>query len=193
MAGNKLSLEYDEDDRAVWLTVESPYGIQQRQAIWLRDEFALEHVQAAILATGRASQNDGEYRLSSDIRCEQLCAIVESILDLFDAPDVPSRQLQDLQTALAEQDIIPSANTDISLYALAWLDVMVREDLADAARGATDIWRKSEISIDVETHCQRRVTELLSRFPHIKAKQFGRLAGSIPTRHTDKSRGKQTG
>ena len=193
MADNRLSLEYDEDDRAVWVTVDSPYGIQQRQAIWLREQFALEHVQAAILATGRVTQHDGEYRLASDIRCEQLCATVESMLDLFDAPDVPSRQLQIVQTALAEQDLIPSAYGDISLYALAWLDVMVREDLADTARSAADIWTKSEVSIDVEAQCQRRVAELLSRFPHIKAKQVDRLAGSIPTRHTDHSHGKQTG
>ncbi len=192
MASNKLSLEYDKDDRAVWLTVDSTYGIQQRQAIWLRDEFTLAHIQAAILATGWASQNDGEYRLSSDIRCEQLCAVVEGMLDLFDAPDIPSRQLQDVQTAL-QQDVIPPADTNISLYALAWLDVMVREDLADAARSETAIWHKSAISIDVEAHCHRRITELMSRFPHIKAKPFGRLAGSIPTRRADKSRGRQTG
>jgi hypothetical protein len=125
----------------------------------------------------------------SDIRCEPLRIVVEEMMyRYFTASGVPTLELLTVRSALADYAPEHSGIDDIPLLACAWLDVMVRDDIADAARSVKTVWSNRTITIDGESHCERRAKELLARFSSVRHPLAGKMAPSKATRTDDSSR-----
>ena len=196
MNGYKLTLESDEDDRSVWLITESTSGIRQKEIVWLREGFGLDDVREAITATGWVQQDGDELRFTSagDSLCGRTISdVLEDIFGYFNAPGNPTDELREVQSAVTEYEAMRESKLDIPLYAYAWLDMTVREDLADEARSARDLWATSTVAIDLARNRERRVEELFSRYSQREARAIGRMAGSLPTRKSDASPDAKTG
>ncbi|MEQ8789703.1 MAG: hypothetical protein RIC55_25640 [Pirellulaceae bacterium] len=164
MHAESLTLEYDQDDHLVWLVFSDHGAALERTSIWLRDGFGLGEVRDALLAVGWAvSKEQGELRLANGARRESIRDVVQEMLGYFDAPGVASRELIDIKSAVARCAASVDSLPELSWYAYAWLDVMVRNDIADEARGGRDIWTLGETVVDVVPHFRRRLKQLLSR------------------------------
>jgi hypothetical protein len=51
----------------------------------------------------------------------------------------------------------------MSLWSYAWLDLIVREDIADAARSHEDLWTREAVILDARSTIRRRIDELRQR------------------------------
>jgi hypothetical protein len=190
MMGDKLTVDANSEDGTVWFVITSSSGLQYKELLWLREGFGIDDVCQAVLATGWVRQLEGgELRLTSDIRCETLRDMVEAVFGYFIEPGVPGIQLREIQSAVSEYDSVFALRRVIPLYAFAWLDVILREDLADEARSANRIWVKSNLALDLARLRDRRVAELVARYsPQGSAGAIGPLAPSQPTRQPTESR-----
>lgn len=189
MIGDKLTFDYDSDEHTVWLIVTSASGVQQKELILLRDGFGVDDVSEAVMATGWIGQVGDEMQLVQDISCASLRDVVDAMLGYFVQSGVPGIELKEIQSAVSEYDSVHELRGVLSPYAFAWLDIMVRDDLADVARSATRIWSKSKIVIDVARHCDRRVAELVAHYSSAASpSKIGPLAASMPTRQATSSR-----
>ena len=191
MIGDKLTLDYKPDEGIVWLIVTSTSGLQHKELILLRNGFGPEDIREAVIATGWVEPVGGELQLTSDISCESLRDVVEAMLGYFVEPGVPGIELREIMSAVSEFDSVHELRRAISLYAYAWLDVMVRDDLADEARSTHRIWQHSEVVIDLARNCDRRVKELVARYSkRTTLGPIGAMAPSMPTRKPAESRAK---
>ncbi len=187
MLDDKLTLIYDEPYRLAVLQLASAPA--QQGSLLLREGFPLEFLREAILATGWVRADGQQFRLTSQVRVEFLCDVLADMLQLFDTPDQPSRELREVAAAVAEYQVEVGAAIAIPTLAFAWLDAIVREDLADEARSAVRVWSVENIAVECEAHRQRRMKELLQRYA--AAEQIAtRLAPSAATRSTPSNRAK---
>jgi hypothetical protein len=179
MRGDPLKLEQDPDEPVVWLVAGSPAcGGQDRGQVQLRDGFEVQQVRAALLATDSVDEQQGTLRLTEPTSCAALAELAERMLDYFETPTQPRPRLQEVQSAVEQQTSRPG--DAMPLMALAWLDIIVREDLADVARGAAGIWTDRQLLIETEPHCHRRLEEVRQRYARRAAL---RMAPSARARH----------
>ena len=179
MLDDKLTLIYDESFRlAVFQLAAVP---QQQGSLLLREGFSVEFLREAILATGWVRPEGDNFRLTSQVRIEFLCDVVADMLQLFDKPDEPGRELREIEVAVAAYQVSVGSTVNIPVLALAWLDAIVREDLADEARSAVRVWSEENIAVECEAHRQRRMKELVQRYAAAENVEL-RLAPSSATR-----------
>lgn len=197
MNGCRLSLELDEDDHEVWLITESPNGKEHRDNVRLRESFNLDDVRGAVLATGWVSQDGDELRFTKafDNRPfdRTLSDLVEDMFSYFNSPDDLTDELLEVQLAVTEYEGMGEPRLDIPPYAYAWLDIMLREDIADEARSSKNIWAKSEVTIELDRSRAHWIEELLSRYSRPASRAISRMAGSLPTTKPDATRDTKTG
>lgn len=194
MQGETLTLQFDEADRVVWLLHCAGGLVRDRQSIWLRDAFDVRDVREAILATPWVScdEADEALLLLQGARCETVRDVVQQMLAYFDAPGAPSPKLVDVKSAV--ERFHGETGQNLSWYGCAWLDVMVRDDIADEARSAEGIWTLGETVVDVLPHFHRRLEQLLSRSTKWTSEPSPiRMAGSASTRVARSERGAKTG
>jgi len=184
MLADKLTLMYDAPFRLAVLQLASVPP--QQGSLLLREGFSIEFLREALLATGWVRSDGDQFRLTSHVRTEFLCDVLSDMLNLFDAPDQPSRELRDVAAAVANYQIELGSAIDVPLLALAWLDAMVREDIADEARSALRTWSKESIPVECQAHRERRMKELLQRYAAAEPAAV-RLAPSVGTRAAAKS------
>ena len=197
MNGYKLTLELDDDDSMVWLIAIATNGKQQKDVVRLRDGFGIGDVRAAALATGWVRQDGDELHFTnacnSGVFGGSLSNLIADMFSYFNAANDPTDELHEVQSAVAEYEGVKESRLDIPPYAYAWLDIMLREVIADQARGSKDIWAKSEGAIELDRAREHWVAALLARYAQPSAGTVSRMAGSRPTRNRDTSRGTQTG
>ena len=109
--------------------------------------------------------------------------MLEELLTYFNRPGEPCEELVHLrQVVLAEHDVPQEVAARITWYAYAWLDMRLRNDLADAARTAAGVWEIDQLSIETARYRHRRVQELIARARPASLTTGGRLAASVTTR-----------
>jgi hypothetical protein len=182
MLDDKLTLIYDEPFRLAVLQLAS--APSQQGSLLLRAGFSVEFLREAILATGWVRADGEHFRLTSQVRIEFLCDVLADMLQLFDTPDEPSRELRDIEMAVAAYQREVGSAIAIPLLALAWLDAIVREDLADEARSAVHVWSAEHLAVECEAHRQRRMKELVQRYSATEGIAT-RLAPSSATRNRE--------
>jgi hypothetical protein len=170
-----LTLDRDENGW-VWLRCTCSSDRVEEHGFALRGEFAVQDVWEAALATGWVREQDEQY-VVDDVSCAKLRDVVAEMFGYFDGPGHPRGRLLRVKQAVSEYFIVQDTQPVIPLWAYAWLDVMVREEVADEARSAEDMWRDSPLMIDVERYCQRRVEALVRRYAGI-----GQVATADPTK-----------
>jgi len=196
MHGETLTLQFDEADRVVWLLHCAGGLARHRQSIWLRDTFDVQDVRDAILATPWVTEDDGQKALVllHGARSETIRDVVQQMLAYFDAPGAPSPALIAVKSAVQRLHGETEQQRNLSWYAYAWLDVMVRDDIADQVRSAEEIWTLGETIVDVVPHFRLRLEQLLSRSPKMTSETTPiRMAGSVSTRVAHSGRDAKTG
>ncbi len=180
MLDDKLTISYDAQFQLACLRLDSTPP--QQCSLLLREGFSLADLHTAIVATGWARVEDQHYRLDCNVRVDFLVDVLGNMLNLFEAPQQPSLQLQVVRTALAEHQNSFCSDIAIPDWALAWLDVIVREDIADEARCSAQIWSQANLSVECLSHRERRIKELLIRYSQPAMGVQPRLAPSTATR-----------
>lgn len=183
MGGEQLQLQYDQDDHAVWLVVSRVgAGRPDQELLRLREGFGLEQVRQALLATGWVHQHDDDLWLKYGLDLAVVQDVAQRMLDYFETPAEPRSMLLEVQAAVEAYDAVQQDEVHIPLIAYAWLDIMVREDLADEARSAKRIWTDPALVIEIESHSRRRVDELCKRYA---SRPPMRMAPSKRKRHPE--------
>jgi hypothetical protein len=179
MLDDKLTITYDEQFQLATLRLESTPP--QQCSLLLREGFSLANLHEALIATGWARFEEQHYRLDCHVRIDFLADVLSNMLNLFDAPEQASRELLAVRAAVTAQQGDLGSDIAIPDLALAWLDVIVREDIADEARSSEQIWSQSNLSVECLSHRERRIKELLVRYAQPTGVEL-RLAPSTATR-----------
>jgi hypothetical protein len=181
MRSDKLWVSYDDDDGWVTLHKKTAFGDMRTSSFQLHEGFTVDHVREALLATGWVDQQGDGYVADSRVSCQDLCNTVEEMFPYFSGPGVPGEELVRIRDAVAEYYLAhDAAAVEIPLWAYAWLDLMVRDEIADEARRAEDIWSDSQLTVDVAKHCDRYVDEVVARYsqPAPSSRGTGKMAPS---------------
>jgi hypothetical protein len=186
-----IAIELDEDERWVVFrrTRREQRGEFARDLIQLPPGFTLPDVLEAALATGLVTRKNSSLFLDARTGCNALAGYIDAMLGYFKAPGKPSPRL----SRLAEQ-IRDGFEVDDSLplWGFAWLDLIVREDIADAARENVDPWSADRLELEYATLRDRRVAEVLESH-RSRTSGEGRLAKSKRSRTGERKRKGKTG
>jgi hypothetical protein len=172
-----------EADDGGWVRFKRPRGYGDRHSqdsLEIRPGFTFEHVLAAVDATGWVVERNGERRIQEHIGCDQLARIVGEMLSYFDRPDEPNDVLRAIKDQVAAR--LGDDDADIPLWAYAWLDLVLREEVADAARSASTLWQQDHLTIEVGQLRDERVRALCRRYAEAQEKPAAQTtAGSAMT------------
>jgi hypothetical protein len=194
MLQDKLTIDFDEEQGWVAFCLTSPYGDERKSSFTLRrDGFSIDDIREATLATGWVEQRDDALAVTGDVSGATLANFVSKMIAYFEAPGLPNKELLGIKDAVDEYYILQDAEPPvvIPLFAYAWLDLIVREDLADDARSADNVWSGKDLMIDVDKHCDYRVDELVRRY--ITGSVTRRMAASERIRASRKFKESRTG
>ena len=162
MINDIVTVELDDRLRVVVLKV-GDYS-PAAGAFLLPKGFGIAEVREALLASGQVRAEGDSIRLVEFIGAELLAELISSMLSRFDSPGIPGDELLEVRSILQDFQSGFDSTVEIPLMAIAWLDVTVREDLADEVRGANEVWSKPKFTVETTYHRQRRMTELLKRY-----------------------------
>ncbi len=183
MFTDRLLIEFDEDDDWVRLRRADGCEADDEALFQLAPGFSRDDVRTALLATGQVTQHGSDWVIAQGGSCRSLGQLLGEMFTYFDGPDQPSPELREVQAAVADYGLTPATCPAMPLWALAWLDLAVREDLADDARSREGVWSSPDFVIHAEAHCRRRVEELLRRYNQPATQvPSGRMAASDRTR-----------
>ncbi|HVC93924.1 MAG TPA: hypothetical protein VND64_09545 [Pirellulales bacterium] len=175
----------DADDGG-WVRFTRSHGFggrDSRDSLEIPPGFTLDDILAAIDATGWIVERHGERCIQDQIGCDQLVRTVEQMLSYFDRPDGPNGALLVIKDQIDACFGDAVDDLEIPLWAYAWLDLVLREDLADAARSASMPWKNERLMIDVSKLRDARIRELRHRYSQPRAvPEAQRIAGSARTR-----------
>ena len=149
----------------------------------LTSDFTVDDVAEALLATGWVQRGADHQLVSAGKSCRALGDVVTELFTYFVRRNEPRAALLRVQEAVAEYESVRELAPRIPLWAYAWLDLVVREDLADEARSAQSVWEQRPLTLRTQEHCDRRVQELVARYAETAAKT-GRMTPSRRSRST---------
>lgn len=192
----RLSIEATDDG---WVRFSCPdrlwAGESAHSLLQLTRGFDLDSILAAAAATGWTEQRDGEWRILSSQSCRELVCLLDAMLEYFDGPDEPHPQVLQIKAqvdALLADDPDTGAVLNLTLWHYARLDLLLRENLADAARSLDGIWVQDDQLLDVRgvrTSTIRRFCQD-ARLADVSAR---RMAPSARTQSIVQERGKTAG
>jgi len=174
----------DADDGG-WVRFTRSHGFGGRNShdsLEIPPGFTLDDILAATDATGWVVERRGERWIQEHTGCDQLARTVEQMLSYFDHPDVPNGELRGVKDQIDACFGDAVDDVEIPLWAYAWLDLVLREDLADAARSASAPWKHDRLMIDVGKLRDARIRELRHRYSPRAIFAAQRIAGSARTR-----------
>ncbi len=159
MLERQLNLRYDPAQELISLDC----GTFGKRSLRSRKGFNAVFAREAVLTTGMVDAEESGLVLRSESSLTTLVDVVTKMLDYFNAADEPSADLRRVKEVIDRQYLSDSPSPALSWLAYAWLDVMVRENLACDARDAADVWTNRLLTLDAEQHCDRLVQEILRR------------------------------
>jgi hypothetical protein len=195
----RILIELDEGG---WVRFTRPHGYPggySRASLEIPQGFTFNDVLAAVAATGWVVEQGGELRIEDPVGCDHLAKTVEQMFSYFERADEPRVELRRIrdQVALCLTGVDCTA---ISLWAYAWLDLAVRNDVADAVRSMKSLWENDLTTIDVGKRRARRIAELCERFAildstseTVPAGGASVMAASARTRDGSATRGRSAG
>lgn len=183
---DELVLSLEEPGWASIRRASAAGGWFDQSLLPLPEGFTLEDVRDALTATGWVS-TDGEvlYLLQSKSCCD-LSEITLELFSYFESSGEPRRRLREVAEAVTEYSVVQDAQLQLSWWAYAWLDLIVRDDLAEEARGVTSVWRDT-LQLDAGRLAERRVREMVERYGR-EALAVRRMASSVRSRDSLQAR-----
>jgi hypothetical protein len=174
MAERRLKLKHDPTEHTLVVEIVGELCRTMPQLLRLRAGQDEAFVREAILTTGLVGEQQGELVVKDDLSLSVLLNIVGKMLDYFHAAGEPTDELVEVQRVVDR--LYLEEGITLPWLAHAWLDVMVRESLANDVRDAADIWTSPKIKVDAERHCERFVQEALARFGNTTAASRPRMS-----------------
>jgi hypothetical protein len=182
----------DEGDGWVRFTRAHGTGHHSHDSMQVPPGFTLVHVLAAVEATGWVAERNGHQRIHDRIGCDQLVRMVEGMLSYFDRPGEPGEALLEIKRQvdgrLGERS---DGEGEWPLLAYAWLDLILREDVADIARSAESLWSHDSLTVDVRFLRDERLRELCRRYARTQV--TAQTAASARLRDSTPISGKSAG
>jgi hypothetical protein len=120
--------------------------------------FTLPDVFEAALATGLVTRKKSALLLEATTGCSTLAGYIDAMLGYFAAPGKPSRRLSRIAEQVRQ---VYSLDDSPPLWSFAWLDVIVREEIAEAAREQVDPWGADRLELEFAAMRDRRVVEVM--------------------------------
>ncbi len=149
----RLSIEPTDDG---WIRFSCPdrlwAGESANSLLQPKRGFDLDSILTAVFATGWTELRDGQWRILSSQNCRDLVCLLDEMLEYFDGPQQPHPevlQIQEQVDALLADDPHAGAAFNLTLWHYARLDLLLRENLADAARSLDGIWVREDHLLDV--------------------------------------------
>jgi len=181
----ELGDECDFDDDGGWailLTSESSALGRNRGLLTNVHGFSREEIIEAACSSGWVVCEDEVLEVDDEVGCEELANLIERIFDeYYEGPGNPNEWLlrirDEIDNYLGEHDL------EMPLVAYAWLDLFVREDVADEAR-RTDPWLGDSLSVTLNNKRNRRVEQFAQRY---QRENDTRRAFAASARHRDQS------
>jgi hypothetical protein len=176
-----IAIELDEDERWVVFrrTRREQRGEFARDLMQLPPGFTLPDVLEAALATGLVTRKKSALLLEATTGCNALASYIDAMLGYFAAPGKPSRRLARIVELVREGYELEES---LPLWSFAWLDVIVREEIAEAAREQVDPWGADRLELEFTAIRDRRVADVLEVDQRRTGAEELRLAKSKRTR-----------
>jgi hypothetical protein len=187
-----IAIELDEDERWVVFrrTRREQRGEFARDLMQLPPGFTLPDVFEAALATGLVVRKKSSLFLEATTGCNALASYIDAMLAYFTAPGKPSRGLARIVEQVREGFEVDES---LPLWSFAWLDLIVREEIAEAAREQVDPWGADRLKLEFAAIRDRRVTEVVEVHRMRTETEERRLAKSERARGGVRKRKGKTG
>lgn len=196
MPYDRLIADFDrEEGWAAFRRAGGPSGESLRAMFQVRKGFSRDDVLEAARGTGWVVDREGDLWIDSQIACETLAGFVREMLDYFDEPGKPSRQLIQVQR-FVQECLAAESDEEISLspWVCAWLDLVIRDDAKDDVLAANDVWQTDVLQVDLRKHRTRRVHQVLERLLGTAGPaEAGKMAPSRRWRRASGRSGKEAG
>ena len=187
-----IAMELDEDGK--WVVFRRTHREQggdfARGLVEIPPRYTLADVSAAALATGLVVARNDHFLLDATTGCNALASYIDRLFGYFEKPGKPGPELKRVIEQVRERFEVDET---LPLWSFAWLDLIVRDDLADAARSEADPWAADKVTLDLAKVRDRRLEQVLAA--HRQAASPGELkqAKSRRTRTGRKKRQDKTG
>lgn len=181
----RLLIEFHQERR--WVTFHKKGAVDQPFGFRLDDAFDTSDVVAAACATGWVVRRNDDCWVSSKIDCEALGDFVNEMLFYFFRSGEPRPELVRLREHIKQfWNDGDQPQSPLSLWASAYLDLKVRERLAEQARQAEDVLGQPVLQLSVHTELRECVCELAARYAKINeaAQDLTRPRKMAPSRRT---------
>jgi hypothetical protein len=191
MINDELLIDFEESTQLARLANGSNKA--DKGLIIVPSGFTLTDLHEALLATGYVRDIGNSLRLGDLISADQLADMVSGMLGLFAAPGVPTNGLLEVQTAVEDFQSGVESNASIPLMAIAWLDYIVRQDIADESRNSAEIWSKNKYVVETKAHKDLRIKQLVARYSRSTSAGIRRMTPSAISLFTEGATQSATG
>ncbi|MGE0756682.1 MAG: hypothetical protein AB7O38_06665 [Pirellulaceae bacterium] len=176
------SEEPPEGEIQIWLSVSTDEPPSEHRH-WLcrGHSFTEADIREALLATSWVRPHTGTLQVAGEVWHQQLADVVRAMLGYFVTSGVPRDELLTVHEAVRARAAQRGHTAEVPLWTCAWLDVLVRDDLAGEARRVRDIWTVPHLIVPCQAACERRLDAWLEESRMRAARLAERLA---PSRHT---------
>jgi hypothetical protein len=145
--------------------------------------FTFDDILNAVQATGWVVVRNGELRIQDHVGCRRLVQLLEQMCSYFERSGNPSRKLLSIQQqVLSHFEDAEEIGPRIPFWAFAWLDLMLREDVAEEASSADCLWTTSGFSLDVKRLRARQIQALYERYSASESNASPRITQSARVR-----------
>jgi hypothetical protein len=155
-----IAIELDDDGK--WIvfrrTQREQSGDFARGLLELPPRFTLADVCEAALATGLVVAKNNQFFLDAATGCKALAVYIDGILGYFEAAGSPGPALARVIQEIHDHFDL---DQDLPLWCYAWLDLVVHDDIAEAARSESQPWRMDRLVLELAALRDRRVTEVI--------------------------------
>ncbi len=170
-----------------WVTLRKAGASNAILGFKLDQQMNMDDVVAAACATGWVACCDGRCWVDDSVDCDVLSDYVRDMLSYFVRSDEPRKELLRLKDPITRYWNKSRHRQALSLWACAYLDLAVREDLAEQTSEVDDLWSRPLVELEVERLCRRQVEQLGARYLRI-AEAAGDMPGKMAPSRRDQRR-----
>ena len=145
-----------------WIDLSRDADPADRGSLEVRPGLATDDFVDLLLASGLVVQQEDGLQIDASTPCRELAMQAAEALSYFDAQSEPSLRLRQIREAVKAMVADRSLGVP-SWYACAWLDLQLRNDLAEAARTFSSPWTSDNCQLDLDFYRRQRLAGFCER------------------------------
>ncbi|MEO1617673.1 MAG: hypothetical protein AAFV88_17615 [Planctomycetota bacterium] len=183
MRGDSLTIADAAENGVISLQVASVAGVRH-YSFSLGEAWSIQDMQAVLDACWWFEREGQGWKLTADRPIDEIADWIFDVTRRFDSPEQPDDSLRDAKDAIESNQAVGSLVPSITWMEVAWLDLFLREAVADQIRSAegtfvaSDLWSDAEWVIKLDATRRGLIDEFLASRRPVKA----RMASSVSTR-----------